>query len=365
MTGAQRFDGLGVHLGNLSRLSPARTRSISAENPRGEKGRGGMSADGISADRARDLGVGWKVSPCVAFPAASTVVIAEIDGPGAIQHIWMTCTDQAWRTLILRCYWDDEVEPSIETPLGDFFCNGWGTYCQVNSIPVAVNPRGGFNAYWEMPFRKRARITIENVSDTDVVRFFYQCDYVLTDVPADRAYLHCQWRRSNPLPYRETHTILDGVRGNGHYVGTYLAWGSNNNGWWGEGELKFYLDGDEEFPTICGTGVEDYFGGAWGFVYPAGERYAEFTTPYLGLPQVLDSQGFRKSQPRFGMYRWHVPDPIRFELDLRVTVQGLGWRNSGRYLPLQDDIASTAWWYQSEPHALFPTLPEASYLEII
>jgi D-arabinan exo alpha-(1,3)/(1,5)-arabinofuranosidase (non-reducing end) len=359
------FDGLGVHMGNLSRLSSAVTRSVSAENPTGGKGAGGRAVEGTGAERARDLGVGWKVSPSVRLPAGEVTVLAEIEGPGAIQHIWMTCRDTAWRSLVIRCYWDGEDSPSIEVPLGDFFCNGWSTYCQVSSVPVAVNPRGGFNSYWEMPFRRRALVTIENLAEEDVPRFFYQFDYALTEIPDDRAYLHCQWRRSNPVAYRQPHTILDGVRGRGQYVGTYLAWGSNSNGWWGEGEVKFYLDGDDEFPTICGTGVEDYFGGAWGFVYPAGEKYAPFTTPYLGMPQALDTAGFRRSQPRFGMYRWHVPDPIRFTSDLRVTVQALGWRNNRRYMPLRDDIASTAWWYQAEPHEPFPSLPDFEIIEVV
>ena len=215
-----------------------------------------------------------------------------------------------------------------------------------------------------MPFRGRAKITVENVGASSVGGFFYQVDYALTEVPDDYAYLHCQWRRSNPVPYGEVHTILDGVHGQGQYVGTYLAWGSNNSGWWGEGELKFYLDGDVEYPTICGTGTEDYFGGAWGFVYPQG-TYGTFTTPYLGMPQVIKGDGFMDSQQRFGLYRFHLPDPIRFESDLRVTVQALGWRNEQRLLPLQDDVASTAWWYQTEPHASFPEVPGPDGLEVI
>ena len=186
----------------------------------------------------------------------------------------------------MRIYWDDEATPSVETPLGDFFCNGWGERCNVSSLPVAVNPAGGFNCYWEMPFRKRARITVENLSPDPVAALYYQINYTLTEVPDDCAYFHAQWRRSNPLPYQEVHTLLDGVRGQGHYVGTYLAWGVNNNGWWGEGEIKFYLDGDGEWPTICGTGTEDYFGGAWNFEYPAGQ-YGVYSTPFLGLPQVI------------------------------------------------------------------------------
>ena len=173
-----------------------------------------------------------------------------------------------------------------------------------------------------------------------------------------------QWRRDNPLPSKSVHTLLEGVQGQGHYVGTYLAWGVHNSGWWGEGEIKFYLDGDGDWPTICGTGTEDYFGGAWGFEHPKGE-YGQFSTPFLGLPQIIKPDGLYMSQQRFGLYRWHVMDPIRFQSDLRVTIQALGWRSGGRYLPLQDDIASVVYWYQTLPSAPFPALPERDYLEII
>jgi hypothetical protein len=362
------FNGLGMHLGNLARLSTAETRSISAENPDGAKGRGGMATEGTGADAARELGQGWKVSPSIHIPANSTFVLADIDGPGAIQHIWLTVHPTQWRRLVFRCFWDGEESPSIETPLGDFFCNGWGVRCNIASLPVAVNPAGGFNSYWEMPFRRHARITLENITADEVPAFYYQIDYTLTDVPDDRAYLHAQWRRSNPLPYKEVHTLLDGVQGRGHYVGTYLAWGVNNNGWWGEGEIKFYLDGDDEWPTICGTGTEDYFGGAWNFEFPKGE-YGVYSTPFLGLPQVIKPDGLYAANQRFGLYRWHIQDPIRFQQDLRVTIQALGWRSrledKPRYLPLQDDIASTALWYQTEPHAPFQELPGMNDFEVI
>ncbi len=358
------FNGLNMGLGNLSLLSTARTRSISAENPNGEVGKGAMAFPQGADHPSRDLGQGWKVEPCITIPARETVTLAEITGPGAIQHMWITVDPTRWRSLIYRIYWDDEPAPSVEVPLGDFFCHGWLQPCQINSLPVAVNPRGGFNSYWEMPFRKKARVTIENLAPTDCLYFFYQITYTLTDVPEEAATFHAQWRRSNPLPYKTEHTLLDGVRGWGHYVGTYLAWGVNNTGWWGEGEIKFWMDGDGEFPTICGTGTEDYFGGAWGFEFPPG-RYGAYSTPFLGMPQVIAPDGAFQSQQRFGLYRWHIMDPIRFQKDLRVSIQALGWRSEQRYLPLQDDIASTAFWYQAEPHAPFPTLPDKDALEVI
>jgi hypothetical protein len=186
-------------------------------------------------------------------------------------------------------------------------------------------------------------------------------------VSADYATFHAQWRRNNPLPAEQVHTLLDGVHGKGHYVGTYMAWGANNNGWWGEGEMKFFMDGDQEWPTICGTGTEDYFGGAWGF--DAQGQYGVFSTAFLGMPQVIKPDGFSNSTTRFGLYRWHIMDPIRFEHDLRVTMQDLGWRavfeKQGRYLARQDDIASVSFWYQTEPHAPFPALPGMNDLEVI
>ncbi len=358
------FNGLNMNLGNLSRLSSAQTRSISAENFTGAKGQGGMATEGTGAAAARELGQGWKLSPSIHLAPQQTVTLAEIDGPGAIQHIWLTVAPAWWRKLVIRFYWDGEATPSIEVPLGDFFCNGWGVRCNVSSLPVAVNPAGGFNCYWEMPFRRSARITLENLSPEQVLGFYYQITYALTDVPDDAAYFHAQWRRSNPLPYLQVHTLADGIKGQGQYVGTYLAWGVNNNGWWGEGEIKFFLDGDGEFPTICGTGTEDYFGGAWDFEQPIGQ-YCVFCSPFSGLPQVIRPDGLYQSQQRFGMYRWHVMDPIRFQKDLRVTIQALGWRSEGRYLPLQDDIASTVFWYQAEPHAPQPVLPGRNELEVI
>lgn len=360
-----QFSGLGNGLHTISRLSHAQTRSISPENPRGERGGGARSVDGTASRAARDLGQGWKVQPYVWLPAGQTVTLAEIDGPGEIQHIWLTVHSDWWRRLVLRIYWDGDETPSVEVPVGDLFANGWCVPSKVSSIPVAVNPRGGFNSYWPMPFRRSARITMENPTDEDGPSLYYSIDYALADVPADAAYLHAQWRRSNPVD-GGVHTILDDVRGQGHYVGTYVAWQSNNTGWWGEGEVKFYLDGDDEFPTIAGTGTEDYFGGAWNFEFPPGE-YGVFSTPYLGLHQVIGAGagGMYASQQRFGMYRWHVPDPIRFESDLRVTIQALGWRSGGRYLPLKDDLASTAFWYQALPHAAFPALPGLDLREVI
>ena len=356
------FDGLAVDMSSLYRLSKAKTRSISPENFTGEKGKGGMAREGTGKESARDLGQKWKVSPSVKIEAGRTFTLAEIEGPGAIQHIWMTPTGN-WRFSILRFYWDGEKSPSIEAPVGDFFASGLGRYGQVSSLAVAVNPGSAFNCYWVMPFRKSARITLENLDEKEMV-LYYQVTYALGEVTPDAGYFHAQFRRSNPHAAKQDYAILEGVRGQGHYVGTHLVWGVHNNGWWGEGEIKFFLDGDTEFPTICGTGTEDYFGGSYNFENQKTKQYQEFTTPYSGLSLVLRPDGLYQSQQRFSLYRWHIADPIRFDRDLKVTIQTLGWRSGGRYLPLQDDIASVAYWYQQEPHAAFPALPGKDALEL-
>ena len=352
-----------MDLNTLSTLDDARSRSISPENFTGAKGKGGMATEGTGEPCARELGQGWKVSPSVRIEAGQTFELADIAGPGTIEQIWMTPTGN-WRFSILRIYWDDQQHPSVECPVGDFFACGWGAYSQVSSLAICVNPGSAFNCYWPMPFQKRCRVTLENRAADDMV-LYYQINYALGEVDENAGYFHSQFRRVNPLPYREVYTILDGVQGQGRYVGTYMAWGVNNSGWWGEGEIKFYLDGDVDFPTICGTGTEDYFCGSYNFENRETHQYQEFTTPYAGMPQVLRPDGLYRSQMRFGLYRWHITDPVRFQEDIRVTIQALGWRSNGRYLPLQDDIASVAYWYQKLPTARFPELPDRDYLEII
>ncbi len=363
-----KFNGLEMNMGNLYRLSDARTRSISPENFSGEKGKGGMADPkdkdkpntANAADAARDLGQGWKVNPYVRIKPGETFTMAEINGPGAIQHIWMTPTGN-WRFSILRIYWDDEKEPSVECPVGDFFGMGWNEYAPLVSLAVCVNPGSAFNCYWPMPFRKKCRITLQNINDEDAMTLYYQIDYTLTDVPSDAGYFHAQFRRENP-DENSVYTINEGIKGEGQFVGLYLAWGVNNNRRWGEGEIKFFVDGDTQFPTICGTGTEDYFCGSYNFDREG--KYTTFCTPYSGLVQVIKPDGAYRSQQRFGLYRWHIMDPVRFSSDLRITIQDLGWRHGGRYLPQKSDIASTCFWYQTEPHAAFPPLPGWKGLEV-
>jgi hypothetical protein len=363
------FNGLNMSPGNLFLLSNAKTRSISPENPTGEPGKGGMATleNGSAHYAARELGQGWKVNPFVTIKSKETYTIAEITGPGAIQHIWMTPTGN-WRYSILRFYWDDESEPSVEVPVGAFFGAGWSSYAHLNSLMVTVNPGSAFNCYWAMPFRKKCKITMTNIN-TESMTLYYQVDYTLTTVPDDAAYFHAQFRRSNPVK-NGVCTLVDSIQGKGQYVGTYLAWGVHNNGWWGEGEIKFYMDGDTQFPTINGTGTEDYFCGSYDFDTrkkndAGGEttNYTEFSTAYTGLPQVIRGDGHYNIMQRFGLYRWHIMDPVRFEQNLKITIQDLGWRSGGRYLVQQSDISSVVYWYQTEPHHGFPKLPSKDELE--
>lgn len=363
------FNGMGMNIGNLSRLSGAQTRSISAENPTGAKGKGGMalpSPDGPS----RELGVGWKCNPFTPIEPGEIVTLADIEGPGVIQSMWFA--GSVTRDMILRIYWDGQFQPSVEVPLCDFFGAPWikltegvtkGPLVRLNSLPVVIAPNRGMNCFWEMPFRKHCRITMENLAPKMKQMCFHQINYTLTDIPEDCAYFHAQFRRTNPVPHKEVYTIVDGIEGRGHYVGTVMGWGINNDGWWGEGEIKFYLDGDREFPTICGTGTEDYFGGAYNWEVDG--QYVEYTTPFMGMHQVIRPDGTYRSQHRHAMYRWHIMDPIRFEEDLRITIQALGWRIGGRYCPGMHDICSVAYWYQTLPTAPYPAFPNRDALEVL
>jgi hypothetical protein len=351
LTAGDGFVGLQPGLGSLPLLGWGRTRSISAENPTGEKGKGGMAipnptepkpADGARA--ADDLGQGWKVRPFIRVNAGETAVLMDVAGPGIIQHIWMV--ENINRGLVLRFYWDGEETPSVEVPAPDFFAVGHGRVAPVNSLAVTVNPKNALSCFWPMPFRKRVRITLTNETDQDVGLVAYQITYAETEVPAAAGTFHAQYRRA-PTGEQNPYTILDGVKGRGRYVGTFLAWTQMEKGWFGEGEIKFYLDGDNRFPTICGTGTEDYFLASYGFPQ-------SYSTAYSG--SVLTANENAQPPQFWSLYRWHIQDPINFERDLRVTIQALGWASKYRKLA-KDDISSVAYWYQAEPHAPFPKLP--------
>ena len=346
----------GTGLGSLPMLTPdATNRMVSPENPTGERGKGGMAIpnpdnpDLAFSGAARDLGQGWKVRPFVKVKAHSTVTIMDVSGPGVIRHIWMA-TESDWkgngRASVLRFYWDGEDTPSVEAPMTDFFAVGHELFAPVNSAAVVVLPTAAMNCYWPMPFRKHARVTFSNDSDKELGLLTYQIDYQETPVPDNSGYFHAQWRRAVSDRQHPDLTLLE-AKGEGRYVGTFLAWTQLSDGWFGEGEVKFFLDGDTRFPTIAGTGTEDYFGGSYGFP----ENY---TTTYVGC--TLDHKG-KNGPPKWSLYRWHIMDPIAFHKDLKVTIQTLGWWPNRTYQPLADDVASVAFWYQSEPHLRFPPFP--------
>ncbi len=343
-------------LSSLVRINPALTRSISAENPSGTTSGGAQASPGDDphcTDSSRELGKGWKVRPCLRNLAANdTVVLAKIDGPGIIQHIWFTVDPTRSNELSLRVYYDDGVEAALQCPLGFFFANGVDGLARVNSAPIAVNPRGALNSFWPMPFRRRIRIEVTNDGNAPINELFYQITYSLGELGPDEGCLHGYFTRSRTSRADPQHFIVDRISGSGHYVGTYLIWTQFDPGWWGEGEVKFFLDNDpDDAPTICGTGTEDYFLGAWGFTGddPDDATPVEYSGLYAGLPHAARPYKAVSGETalRHAMYRWHIPDPIRFQENLRVSVQALGWKDKGTYLPLADEIQSLALWYQA------------------
>ncbi len=343
-------------LGTLPLLTGYETRSISPENPTGERGRGGMAIPNPDDPKlpfsraAAKLGQGWKVNPFLKPKAGETITIMDVEGPGIIQHIWMASEGNykgIGRAGVLRFYWDGEAEPSVEVPMTDFFAVGHDIWAPVNSLAVVVNPASALNCFWPMPFRRRARITFTNESARDLKLFTYQITYVKAPLPDNAAYFHAQWRRAVSDRANPQHMILDSVKGEGRYVGTFLAYTQLADGWFGEGEIKFFIDGDSRFPTICGTGTEDYFLGTYGFPQV-------YSNAYSG--NVLKHEG-HDGPPKWSLYRWHIQDPIEFHADLRISIQTLGWWPDNTYQPLSDDVASVAYWYQREPHTAFPAMP--------
>lgn len=344
------------------------SRSINAENPDGRPG--------AAAASASPLGPRRKGTAYLPVDDGQTLTLADIDGPGVIRHIWITVPDRTeagpfvLRDLVLRFYWDEALQPAVEVPLGDFFCNGFAERALVTSDQIVVAPTGGMNSYIQMPFRRHARITLENQHAGPVPHVFYQVDYTVgDDVSPDAAYFHAQWRRSNgTTALGEDHVILDGVRGRGTYLGTFVALTSLHRYWWGEGEVKFYVDGDDDLPTLCSTGLEDYAGGAWAFQdelrRAPDPEVITFSAPFCGYPQYVrrDSSGaspfVQDALPMHGLYRWHVPDPIFFDESLKVTVQQIGAWDHGLFERC-DDISTVAYWYQNEGSVDLPSLPSA------
>lgn len=342
-------------MAGLPYLPVRKTFQISGENPDGRKGGGCRITEAESLDN----GLGFKVHPFISLLPGETKQLADIQGPGCIKEFFFT-TDHKWLSeLVLRIYWDGEETPSVEAPIGMFFANGFDENCAlVNSLPVAVLPRCAMNCYWEMPFARRAKITLTQEGKDPVgciaYRILYQ-EQVLTEKPL---YFHAQYRRAMTTRQNPVYTILDRVHGSGKYVGTYLAWNALSSGWWGEGEVKFYLDGDR-YPSLADNGCEDYFGGSFGFsemnTTACADDETGFCTPFLGMPLAMRGDG--RSIRKFSLYRWHICDYIGFMEDIRATVDTLGWWRKKGFRPLPEEIASTAYWYQTEPHVPFPQMP--------
>lgn len=358
---------------NLTQPPRGRSLSVSGENVYGKRGKGGMAdpapgappqedvlalgqiGDSQQPHPSRELGVGNKVRPWIYLDPHVETPILDLDGPGVLRHFWVAFQPIHLRLIVIRMYWDNEETPSVQVPIGDFFCNAPGYYGEFQSIPVCVNASNAMNCYWQMPFRKHARVTVEYIGDERITSFYYTIDLTQEEVPEDAAYFHASFRRTNPVRVNEDFVIADGIRGKGSFAGCYVTWQQNNNGWWGEGEVKMYIDGDTDYPTICGTGTEDYACGAWNF----GDH--TFHAPFSGYIKG----GASTTGNRHAFYRFHLMDPIWFYEDLKVTIQALGWRSEHRFLRLQDDISATAYWYQQEPHAELPALPDKNGLEVI
>lgn len=347
----------------------SRSRSINAENPTGAPGRAAMTASALGPSR--------KGRPAISLEPGETATLADLDGPGTIRHIWMTVPDKTaagpWvlRDLVLRIFWDDDEAPAVEVPLGDFFCNGFGRRALITSVPIVVAPTGGMNCYFPMPFQRHARIELTNEHPGQVDGIYYQFDCTVDDeLPADTATFHAQWRRSNAsTALAEDHVILDGIVGSGNYVGTYIGLTALERYWWGEGEVKFYLDDDTDYPSQCSTGLEDYAGGAWAFqdalrVDPPPVALT-FSAPYCGYPfySATDTTGaspfLTSTLQSHGMYRWHLPDPIIFRDRLEVTLQQIGAWDHGHF-ERSDDISTVAYWYQATgENSVVPLPPRA------
>lgn len=333
-TGGQMYD-LGSQL---------ESRSISFENPTGEPGQGGQAAS--------KLGVGRKGFPAKNIAPGETVVLCDIQESGTIRHIWMTGgfkdRPEALRGMVIRGYWDNQEHPSIECPLGDFMGSA---LARLNSYQSAVHSTGinaALNIWLPMPFRERGKLTLTNEGSTGIT-LFYQVDYTVDDRhPEELGRLHVCFLRENPTTLKEDFVILPARKGKGRFMGTVLGIRSFEPYWWGEGEIKIYMDGDTDFPTICGTGSEDYVCLSYGMQQ----------TPFLYHGCSWNQEGY------ISMYRWHIPDPIYWKEECRITIQQIGYDYSridstGTALyERQDDWSSATFWYEQVPSEPLPPFPD-------
>jgi hypothetical protein len=337
------------------------SRSISFENPTGEKGQGGKTSN--------HLGIGRKGFPAKQIIPNEEVILCDIEGPGTIRHIWMTGdwkdNNQLLRTTIIRAYWDGQKHPSIECPLGDFMGLAHGKVTSYQSSVHSVGEEAALNIWLPMPFVNHARITLTNESNT-AFTLFYQIDYTINDEhDKDIGRLHVCFRRENPTNQKSDFEILPKRIGKGRFIGVVLGIRTLYTGWWGEGEIKFYMDGDNDFPTICGTGSEDYVGLSYGI--------QQTTFLYHGCNLIYNSDSviqvkdYITNEPKdigsqyISMYRWHLPDPIYWEKECRVTIQQIGWSPNvkNQLFERQDDWSSATFWYEPIPSDILPEIPSA------
>jgi hypothetical protein len=291
--------------------SSIESRAVTFENPTGARGSGGTAAGGRKGAPSRVIGPGERV------------VLANVEGPGVLRHLWMTvlpAPPERLRALWLEVFYDGADEPSISVPVLDFFCLPHGRSAPFASALVAVNEGRGFNSTIPMPFARHVRLELENGSDAPTV-LYYQVDYTVERaMPSGNGYLHVLFRRENPTQRGSDFVIAEGLVGPGRFLGCSLGIRILDDGiWYGEGEVKMFLDGDMSHPTICGTGLEDYVGSAWGM-----GRHA---APYGGCTLDIrssDATGPLSQPDLVGIYRWHLPDPIMYKTDLKVTVQQIG-----------------------------------------
>lgn len=295
------------------------TRWASFENPLAEKGAGGKSNHGA------------KGSPMAHLFAHTTVTLMEDQGSGEVRRIWLTIQDRspgALRSLTLRCYWDGCEKPAVEVPLGDFMCQSYGKPCWESELFASPEGRS-FNCYIPMPYRTGARITLTNETDVDMEHLFYKVDFLKYDTPQeDLLYFHSYFHRSNPVPLEEDHVILPKVTGQGRFLGASFTVNADpvyGASWWGEGEVKLYLDGDDALPTLVGTGTEDYIGDGWG--------QNEFANRYQGC-LMADTEA-----KRWLFYRFHICDPVYFAEELSATIQDIGGASAPRAKGIYDSGA--------------------------
>ena len=324
--------------------TPMESRSISFENPTGEPGEGGKTAS--------KLGIGRKGFPAKNIAAGETVVLCDIEGMGTIRHIWMTGGFKdhppALRSMVVRAYWDGQEHPSIECPLGDFMGSANGRVSSYQSAVHSTGINAALNIWLPMPFNERAMLTLTNEGDRDIT-VFYQVDYTVGDHHPDLlGRLHVCFRRENPTTLKQDFELLPYRSGQGRFLGTVLGIRSFDEHWWGEGEIKIYMDGDTGFPTICGTGSEDYVCLSYGMQQ----------TPFLYHGCSWNRDGY------VSMYRWHLPDPIYWKKECRITIQQIGYDHSriettGTALyERQDDWSSATFWYEPVPSDPLPEFPD-------